>query len=212
MELGGLCPHECELTLPPFDYDAMPYDADNALQTASAFYKDYCKSFLWPTFHYLGLSDHQDQATEAKAWQAYYDANVAYAKKVAEVYKDGDLVSFCIRHRTEHGVKRGGGLADQPGLAYRYRSGSKTTISCSSPSSCATCSQRPPSGESQDATEARGVPFARSDDHLLLSLFLHSPFPSSEFFRCLPSECMASTAFSARSILRSPDLLRAHRT
>lgn len=65
-------------------------------KTASAFYNDYCKSFLWPTFHYLGLTDHQEKEKEAIAWKAYYDANVAYANKVAEVYKDGDLVGVTL--------------------------------------------------------------------------------------------------------------------
>ena len=67
-------------------------------KTASTFYNDYCKSFLWPTFHYLGLTDHQEQEKEANAWKAYYDANVAYAQKVAEVYQDGDLVSHCAMY------------------------------------------------------------------------------------------------------------------
>jgi trehalose 6-phosphate synthase/phosphatase len=63
-------------------------------KTASTFYNEYCKAFLWPTFHYLGLTDHQAKDKEAKAWKAYYDANVAYAEKVAEVYKEGDLVGI----------------------------------------------------------------------------------------------------------------------
>lgn len=57
-------------------------------------YFDYCKAYLWPTFHYLGLSDQQSREKQDKAWNAYYDANVAYANKVAEVYRDGDLVSM----------------------------------------------------------------------------------------------------------------------
>lgn len=61
--------------------------------TASSFYNDYCKSFLWPTFHYLGLPDHQDKEKQERAWKAYYDANVAYAEKVAEIYQEGDLVA-----------------------------------------------------------------------------------------------------------------------
>jgi trehalose 6-phosphate synthase/phosphatase len=59
-------------------------------------YHEYCKAFLWPTFHYLGLTDHQSKEKQEHAWNAYYEANVAYAEKVAEVYKEGDLVSFLI--------------------------------------------------------------------------------------------------------------------
>jgi len=56
-------------------------------------YFDYCKAYLWPTFHYLGLSDHQSKEKQDKAWNAYYAANLAYADRVAEVYREGDLVS-----------------------------------------------------------------------------------------------------------------------
>lgn len=59
-------------------------------------YFDYCKAYLWPTFHYLGLSDHQSKEKQDKAWSAYYAANLAYANKVAEVYREGDLVSHYL--------------------------------------------------------------------------------------------------------------------
>lgn len=55
-----------------------------------------CKTFLWPIFHYLALPDSLDKKTEAESWKAYYDANMVYAKKVAEVYKPGDLVSVAL--------------------------------------------------------------------------------------------------------------------
>lgn len=58
------------------------------------FYEGMCKTFLWPIFHYLALPDSLDKKTEAESWNAYYDANMVYAKKVAEAYKPGDLV--CI--------------------------------------------------------------------------------------------------------------------
>lgn len=52
-----------------------------------------CKTFLWPVFHYLALPDSLDKKAENEAWNAYYEANLTYAKKVAEVYMPGDLVS-----------------------------------------------------------------------------------------------------------------------
>lgn len=51
-----------------------------------------CKTFLWPIFHYLTLPDDLDKKSEAESWNAYYEANLVYAKKVAQVYKPGDLV------------------------------------------------------------------------------------------------------------------------
>lgn len=122
------------------------------LQTSNGFYNDYCKTFLWPTFHYLGLTDHQESEKEAKAWKAYVDANRAYADRVSDVYKEGDIVS-------------------SPTNVWTKR-----------------------------LTKVRTSQIWVQDYHLLLvpkmlrekipnaaiGLFLHSPFPSSEFFRCLP--------------------------
>lgn len=55
-----------------------------------------CKTFLWPIFHYLALPDSLDKKTEESMWQAYYDANMVYAKKVASVYRPGDLVRLFL--------------------------------------------------------------------------------------------------------------------
>ena len=86
--------------------------------TASSFYNDYCKSFLWPTFHYLGLPDHQDKEKQERAWKAYYEANVAYAEKVAELYQEGDLVSLY------------NDASNTPTDARHDRFGFRTTTSC----------------------------------------------------------------------------------
>lgn len=51
-----------------------------------------CKTYLWPILHYLPLPDSLDKETEERSWNAYVEANWTYAKKVAEVYKEGDLV------------------------------------------------------------------------------------------------------------------------
>ena len=91
--------------------------------TASGHYNGYCKSFLWPTFHYLGLPDHQDKDQQEKAWKAYYEANVAYAERVADIYQEGDLVSPPERYITS----QRGLIATAPYVL--HRSGFRTTIS-----------------------------------------------------------------------------------
>lgn len=53
-----------------------------------------CKEYLWPIFHYLSLPDNISKKTEQAAWDAYYETNLVYARKVAGVYKAGDLVSL----------------------------------------------------------------------------------------------------------------------
>ena len=60
-----------------------------------------CKTFLWPVFHYLALPDSLDKKSELESWNAYYETNLTYAKKVAEVYRPGDLVGVVpTRRRT----------------------------------------------------------------------------------------------------------------
>lgn len=102
-------------------------------EIADTMYFDYCKAYLWPTFHYLGLSDHQSKERLDKAWNAYYAANLAYANKVAEVYREGDLIWVQDYHLL---------LVPQM-LRAKF-------------------------------------------PNAAIGLFLHSPFPSSEYFRCLP--------------------------
>ncbi|GAA5980877.1 hypothetical protein JCM11641_004752 [Rhodosporidiobolus odoratus] len=101
----------------------------------SRFYEGMCKEYLWPIFHYLSLPDNISKKTEQAAWDAYYETNLIYAKKVASVYKPGDLVWIHDYH-----------LLLVPKMLRQLLPTEKPTI----------------------------------------SLFLHCPFPSSEFFRCLP--------------------------
>lgn len=50
------------------------------------------RSYLWPLFHYMPLSEHQDKAAESAAWKAYQAVNYAFARQVAAVYQKGDLI------------------------------------------------------------------------------------------------------------------------
>ncbi|GAA5824424.1 hypothetical protein JCM11251_000417 [Rhodosporidiobolus azoricus] len=99
------------------------------------FYEGMCKEYLWPIFHYLSLPDNISKKTEQAAWDAYYETNMIYARKVASVYKPGDLIWIHDYH-----------LLLVPQMLRELLPQQKPTI----------------------------------------SLFLHCPFPSSEFFRCLP--------------------------
>ncbi|GAA6034504.1 hypothetical protein JCM8097_005362 [Rhodosporidiobolus ruineniae] len=101
----------------------------------SRFYEGMCKEYLWPIFHYLSLPDNISKKTEQAAWDAYYETNMVYAKKVASVYQPGDLIWVHDYH-----------LLLVPQMLRELLPGQKPSI----------------------------------------SLFLHCPFPSSEFFRCLP--------------------------
>ncbi|KAI3614064.1 glycosyltransferase family 20 protein [Moniliophthora roreri] len=103
-------------------------------KVAHGHYDGYCKQILWPLFHYLLW---QDVATEYASadmhYPAYVAANEAFAKRIAEVYKPGDLIWVHDYH-----------LLLTPKLARDL------------------------------------LPDA------VIGLFVHTPFPSSEVFRCLP--------------------------
>ncbi|GAC75168.1 trehalose-6-phosphate synthase component TPS1 and related subunits [Moesziomyces antarcticus T-34] len=61
---------------------------------AHGHYEGYCKATLWPLFHYLLWQDVNSgrRAWEEYSWDAYYAANEAFAKRIAQEYKPGDLV------------------------------------------------------------------------------------------------------------------------
>ena len=89
---------------------------------------------LWPLFHYLLWQDVATEYASADAhWAPYAAVNAAFARRVAEVYRPGDLIWIHDYH-----------LLLVPSLLR------------------------------QSLPEAA------------VGLFVHTPFPSSEVFRCLP--------------------------
>ncbi|KAF9457584.1 trehalose 6-phosphate phosphatase [Collybia nuda] len=103
-------------------------------RVAHGHYDGYCKQTLWPLFHYLLWQDVATEYASADWNYPYYEAaNAAFARKIAEVYRPGDLIWVHDYH-----------LLLVPRLV-------RETI--------------------PDA---------------VLGLFVHTPFPSSEIFRCLP--------------------------
>ncbi|THH12060.1 hypothetical protein EW145_g216 [Phellinidium pouzarii] len=101
---------------------------------AHGHYDGYCKTTLWPLFHYLLWQDVASESASAdEHWREYVAANRVYAEAVASVYKPGDLVWVHDYH-----------LLLVPQMLRAL------------------------------------VPDA------VTGLFVHTPFPSSEIFRCLP--------------------------
>ncbi|KAK6347571.1 threalose-6-phosphate phosphatase [Orbilia javanica] len=92
---------------------------------------DFAQREIWPTFHYL-LREPTDGRKERTWWADYIKFNQAFADKIIEVYKPGDIVW----------------IHDYQLLLV-------------------------PSMLRQKLSSA------------YISFFLHSPFPSSEFFRCM---------------------------
>ena len=98
---------------------------------------------LWPLFHYLLWQDVATEHASADAHYPSYEAvNLAFAQRIAEIYRPGDLIWVHDYH-----------LLLVPRLLREQIGG-----------------------------------VAGSD--AVVGLFVHTPFPSSEVFRCLPRECL----------------------
>ena len=58
----------------------------------SGHYTHFCKTILWPIFHYQ-VPDHQKSKAYADhSWEFYHNVNEAFAKKVVGSYRKGDIV------------------------------------------------------------------------------------------------------------------------
>lgn len=103
-------------------------------KVAHGHYDGYCKQILWPLFHYLLWQDVATEYASADSHYPFYEAaNAAFARRIAEIYRPGDLIWVHDYH-----------LLLTPKLLREL------------------------------------IPEA------VVGLFVHTPFPSSEVFRCLP--------------------------
>lgn len=100
---------------------------------ASSHYEGYCKSELWPLFHYILWDNATDGRIEAQTWRDYVSVNRSFAEAILKTYEPGDTVWVHDYH-----------LMLVPAMLRK---------------------------EIPDA---------------IIGFFLHTPFPSSEIFRCLP--------------------------
>ena len=72
------------------DYDSLAvYASDSDL---NGHYEHYCKTILWPVFHYQ-IPDHpKSKAYEDHSWVYYVKVNEAFADRIAKNYKKGDII------------------------------------------------------------------------------------------------------------------------
>ena len=124
-------------------------------------YEGYCKSILWPLIHYL-IWPHPptNGLKEKQFWADYQRVNRVFAGAVLGVYEQGDLVWVHDYH-----------LLLVPGMVRSQlllNNNNNNTNSNSNSNTTNTNSQQ---------SNGSGVN---------IGMFLHTPFPSSELFRCLP--------------------------
>lgn len=72
------------------DYETLNVFADD--KDFDAHYSHYCKSMLWPVFHYQIPDSSKSKAYEDHSWKYYVKVNQAFADRIAQNYKRGDVV------------------------------------------------------------------------------------------------------------------------
>ncbi|KAJ3188543.1 threalose-6-phosphate phosphatase [Irineochytrium annulatum] len=102
-------------------------------EVAYGHYEGYCKTDLWPLFHYILWDTISNGTLEARHWSDYVAMNQEFAQRIIETYNEGDMIWIHDYH-----------LLLLPSLL------------------------------------RKALPKAN------IGFFLHTPFPSSEIFRCLP--------------------------
>jgi trehalose-phosphatase len=71
------------------------YDAIAVFVSDSDFdghYAHYCKTILWPVFHYQIPDNPKSKAYEDHSWVYYVNLNQAFADKIIQSYKRGDII------------------------------------------------------------------------------------------------------------------------
>ncbi|KAF9103833.1 threalose-6-phosphate phosphatase [Mortierella sp. AM989] len=59
---------------------------------AAGHYEGYCKTVLWPLFHYILWDEATDGRTEKKNWDDYVFVNQQFANTILEQYRTGDII------------------------------------------------------------------------------------------------------------------------
>ena len=72
------------------DFEALTVYVDDA--DFDGHYERYCKSILWPIFHYQVPDHPRSKAYEDHSWVHYKKVNEAFADRIAKNYKKGDII------------------------------------------------------------------------------------------------------------------------
>lgn len=173
-------------------------------------YEGYCKTTLWPLFHYLlWLDSTATVPSPDPSWIAYQKANELFADRVAEVYKPGDLIIIhdyhllltpkMIREKLAPpslGGHWGSIITPSPAVEHKgmnWESGSDMSRLGSGTLGKVNKTLGGHLAAASAASAASAATAADSDkfhlhNEIMIALFIHTPWPSSEIFRALPSE------------------------
>ena len=72
------------------DYDSLTVFVND--EDMDGHYLHYCKTILWPVFHYQIPDNPKSKAYEDHSWIYYVKVNQAFADRIAKNWKRGDVV------------------------------------------------------------------------------------------------------------------------
>ncbi|WWC90031.1 trehalose-phosphatase [Kwoniella dendrophila CBS 6074] len=171
-------------------------------------YEGFCKKTLWPLFHYLlWLDSTATVPSPDPSWIAYHKTNQMFAQRVAEVYKPGDLIIVhdyhlllapkMIREALGQVIHPNGGWGSAhpspaPHHANKKFDWEQSQSQQATPTQDKTKTEKL-GGFLSNVGSALGQHLSVGGEHgaapveIMIGMFMHTPWPSSEIFRCLPT-------------------------
>jgi trehalose 6-phosphate synthase/phosphatase len=188
-------------------------------EVSKGHYEGYCKTSecpsitlffanilaLWPLFHYLlWLDSTATVPSPDPSWLAYHKTNQLFADRVAQIYQPGDLILVhdyhlllapkMIRDALSHTVHSGEAPAT-PAISSEERKGMDWNGSEEKSKLGKVGQALGQMGQQVAHAISSTVAPAHSEaNEVMIGMFVHTPWPSSEIFRCLPSELYQSPA------------------
>lgn len=171
-------------------------------------YEGFCKKTLWPLFHYLlWLDSTATVPSPDPSWLNYHKVNSMFASRVAEVYQPGDLIIVHDYHlllapkmireslgQVFHPNAGWGSAHPSPALHNEKRKGMDWESNGATPRADKSKVEKV-GGLLSSVGHALGHQLGVDQPHngsstpveVMIGMFMHTPWPSSEIFRCLPT-------------------------
>lgn len=189
-------------------------------ELADRHYNGFSNSILWPLFHYHPAEIVFDEVN----WMAYREANLWFAEAVRKEIQKGDLVWVQDYHlmllpkmlrALLEGKDPSAGLASPEDPPRLFRARTKTRTFSDAGSRTRSRGRQSSSSDTHSAVYSPSLDRSSVNEErssVTIGFFLHTPFPSSEIYRCVvrnnfPPTPPASCPSAARSCSASSTVI-----
>ncbi|KAJ9118440.1 hypothetical protein QFC24_006271 [Naganishia onofrii] len=158
-------------------------------EEARGHYEGYCKTTLWPLFHYLLWQDSPvPTPSPDPMWIHYQAVNKRFAERVAQIYKPGDLIVVHDYHLllVPKMIRE---MLGQLSPEHNPLEEKVVMPESTAQATLAEDAREPQTADGKPTSPGKlgnlgGEP--REQGEIAIGMFIHTPWPSSEIFRCLP--------------------------